>query len=58
MLELKPCPFCGGDKVDIHVSGMSGVALYYSVCCNECGSSGGLAEAKDEAIGLWNRREL
>jgi Lar family restriction alleviation protein len=67
MIELLPCPFCGGDRFDVDelgVSELSGV----SVICHGCGTMGPVAsmcdsgvpysfeEQQDEAINLWNKR--
>ena len=59
MTELKPCPFCGGDKVaTIPCEGG-----FYVVCYDilhstgeGCGSSSGWHETEQKAIEAWNRR--
>ena len=48
MTELKPCPFCGGEKLKIehtassmYKSGLIGVEPYtFSVRCNKCHARG------------------
>lgn len=53
--ELKPCPFCGGDKLKIdkksklhgHIAGMRRVENHtYSVRCNSCHARGGAVGGK------------
>ena len=55
MMELKPCPFCGGEA-RLAVTSYPG-GDRYRVCCTDCGAttwprliSGKLAEA------AWNKR--
>jgi Lar family restriction alleviation protein len=63
--ELKPCPFCGGDKaleivtvselfgdLDLHPSDYDGVA----VICTACGATSGFREIEEEAFSNWNTR--
>ena len=64
MEELKPCPFCGSDKIQFLISGHfqpwdgSGMRLWYRCACYECGSemNSGMATTMKEAIKEWNRR--
>lgn len=56
MTELKPCPFCGGEDLDVHV----GVSVgrrheCVTITCNDCVGSiyGGTEE---RAIEAWNTR--
>jgi len=58
MTELKPCPFCGNEKIVIRTlsyseSGMFGAK---SVCCLECCAEGGTQGTEKEARECWNRR--
>ena len=68
MSELKPCPFCGSDKVKV-LNGASWMIEKYrgkvrSVTCLECGVNGGIftmvslteKQAVNRAIKSWNRR--
>lgn len=54
MSKLKPCPFCGGNKLVIH-----GPQAFWIVC-RECGAEGptpsSLWKTKKEAAKAWNRR--
>lgn len=51
MAELKPCPFCGGTKLEI----VCFADLNY-VTCNTCGVDGPDADNKQEATEVWNER--
>ena len=53
MIELKPCPFCGGSAF-ILKSG-SGDLLPW-VTCIKCGAETGYYETVEKAIEAWNRR--
>ena len=64
MSELKPCPFCGSEKIQFAVEGYfrpwanEGMKLWYHCACYECGSemdSGSAVDMK-RAIEVWNRR--
>lgn len=52
MNELKPCPFCGSD--DVEVVQLMPDSSFMTVC-SKCPVSIG-AKTKDEAINLWNKR--
>ena len=43
---LKPCPFCGGDELEILDSPC--------VFCGICGADGPIGETEDDAIKCWN----
>ena len=56
-LDLKPCPFCGGEaKVVKEYDSMIGETFYFCECAS-CTATilGGKVEEK-EAIKIWNRR--
>lgn len=65
-VELLPCPFCGGEKLEVKTdSNMYGRvgSIRAVVMCNTCRAQGGIAETewygskvKTGAIRLWNRR--
>ena len=68
MEKLKPCPFCGSERVKI-VTGSSMLALKYqgmirTVGCGECGANGGIYNtlalpvkvAEEKAVESWNKR--
>ena len=69
MTELKPCPFCGGEKLII----TSCIELeecnnfeececmpYYIICCDfrqgGCGAASAYCQSEEEAIEAWNKR--
>ena len=57
MTELKPCPFCGREKIHIMVrfplhNEMVG---YYSVCAY-CGARSAIQCEEQWSIEAWNRR--
>ena len=65
-VELLPCPFCGGEDLEIKTD--NAMHMKYGrigavVMCNTCRAQGGIEEiegyeneAKMGAINLWNRR--
>lgn len=59
-IELKPCPFCGGEAKLKHKGYIGGAYAY--IICNECECStpeiGSAVEycADDKVSGMWNRR--
>lgn len=68
-IELKPCPFCGGQNIDIDsCKGLEGCenfeecssSQYHAIVCNwnkgGCGASSGYYPILEEAIKAWNRR--
>ena len=50
MEELKPCPFCGKEKITIEERWQ-----YFGYCVN-CGCEGPNAPTKRQAISAWNKR--
>lgn len=62
-VDLKPCPFCGGENVKVQRrSGRAGrvcPSRYYRerVVC-KCGASSGEHKAPGKAVSAWNRRAL
>lgn len=49
-MELKPCPFCGGEARFVRR-----VAEYY-VQCAGCGATGKSKQIAECAVKAWNRR--
>lgn len=62
MEELKRCPFCGGMahiKYDPdEVEEGSEKVWVYTVECGACAASSGLCYSKEQAIEVWNRRDV
>jgi len=55
MIELKPCPFCGGNPhITLHSITFDGSKLN-SVHCNECPAS--MLGVDNEPVDKWNKRE-
>ena len=48
-MELKPCPFCGGEAVLVG-------SKYFWVCCKECGTESKADGIKKVVINKWNTR--
>lgn len=58
MAELKPCPFCGRQRVDLVVDSYHGWPNYertYKIICMSC-SAQLYGENAEELIDAWNRR--
>lgn len=63
-IELKPCPFCGSDSIEMHPNDITpggasmatpGTAQYAH--CNGCGAEGPQSDVSErEAVDAWNRR--
>lgn len=63
-MELKPCPFCGGQAIiqkwemtpdeRFHIPDNHG--YWYSIFCDNCLSEGSECVTEEEAIKAWNRR--
>lgn len=55
MVELKSCPFCGGESSEI-VRYCDGPTVHFFVSCNSCFSTGRCDCMKEKAAENWNRR--
>lgn len=69
-IKLKPCPFCGNEKIEIltdnEINGLDDFNSnynehpYFLACCstyvNDCGATGGEGKSVQEAIDKWNKR--
>lgn len=51
--ELKPCPFCGGDVINVH----HGKETYWAMC-NGCTSEGAPRGSRAGAAESWNTRPV
>lgn len=62
--KLKPCPFCGGEKVVVLEEGGNSEIFEnirnYIICCDfnngGCGATSGFRRTEEEAIEAWNKR--
>lgn len=52
MNELKPCPFCGNERVNV-----AEIAGSFFAVCGSCGAQGKMMETISGVVGAWNRRE-
>ena len=50
-IKLKPCPFCGGNKL-YYLKGK-----FYVLECAHCGARLGAYKTKEEAAEAWNTRK-
>ncbi len=61
-MELKPCPFCGGELIDKYIavqyeeSGLHRVRYFFSAVCSDCGCRTAKFYNWNSAIEAWNRR--
>lgn len=54
-MELKPCPFCGGEA-EVSYGYTFGAEYQYQPNCTKCYCSLGIYDSEEEAIEAWNRR--
>lgn len=64
-MQLKPCPFCGSEKVWISISECQGIGREcYCVYCDSCFACGpevvssNGTEARVKVTELWNKRKI
>ena len=58
-MELKPCPFCGGEAYVARdrLAQYHGGYVWFGCGCKRCRVQyRTLSDTEEEAIGLWNRR--
>jgi len=58
-MELKPCPFCGGEPRIVNFKHTYGTILVYQVMCFSCNTKPklfGRGTTGRRAIEAWNRR--
>ena len=51
-MQIKPCPFCGGEEMSVYNKSRYEVAIK----CHTCGAQSGWLPATADAIAAWNRR--
>lgn len=54
-IELKPCPFCGGEGM-IGAKYRYHYPTYFIVVCRKCGAMAHCGKTREEAAKKWNRR--
>ena len=63
-MKLKPCPFCGGNRIQFNVEGYfqpwegEGMRLWFRCTCHDCGCTvddGCCTDMKKAAV-RWNTR--
>ena len=54
--ELKPCPFCGSDKVNVWLDGHIPYGKFYFVRCEKCLVYTLPYDDRDLAVKIWNTR--
>ena len=62
MDKLKPCPFCGGDDLDVTVGTPDREGIPTLITCAECGAGGPWVYQSpmqsEDACNEWNRRDF
>jgi Lar family restriction alleviation protein len=53
--ELKPCPFCGSEDIEIDCAGYLDDSDHW-VICQDCGAASGIIKEASDAIEAWNTR--
>jgi len=53
---LKPCPFCGSQKVNMHRVNHKGGVYLYEARCGKCEARTRKERSQEEIIKAWNRR--
>ena len=56
MIELKPCPFCGGTKFWVENRNWAGIVPRYVVTCVRCFKRSDPRTTERRARKEWNRR--
>lgn len=54
--KLKPCPFCGGNKVSISQGLKGGCVKAHYIECEDCAASSEMHFSIDSAVEAWNSR--
>lgn len=54
MMDLIPCPFCGGEAFG-HTSEANAIFKEF-VCCDTCNACTDVFANKEDAVKAWNRR--
>ena len=54
MADLKPCPFCGCERIEIHRDETAIITRYRGICWDCCAQM--YRGTKEEVAEAWNRR--
>ena len=60
-MELKPCPKCGGNSVDIHTEPWIGSKRIWVIICKDCKYHKEYSRSDfnlEEIIDIWNGKEV
>ena len=56
MQNFKPCPLCGGTRVEVIQYAISGPQIYHAYCSDCCATTiPTLSTSEQEAVAEWNR---
>lgn len=55
VIDLKPCPFCGGEPMRL-MRTYTMPSETYLVYCQDCNAEGQPCRTEAEAVEAWNRR--
>ena len=58
--KLKPCPFCGGDSIEVYTHYGESAGLQYGGYypeCTVCGCRLNYYESREKALKAWNERD-
>ena len=53
--KLKPCPFCGYEKIEIEKNDDIGTGLFMAIC-PRCSAKSAILETPKRVAEAWNRR--
>lgn len=56
MIDLKPCPFCGGDDLELAQEDMGPDGWTFVIECHDCFARGPDGWRRKEAEEAWNTR--
>ena len=57
-MELKPCPFCGSDRVAVHDWLNEHPDHSYCGFCKDCETEGSPSKSVQGVIDKWNKRKI
>ncbi|KKM91233.1 hypothetical protein LCGC14_1230530 [marine sediment metagenome] len=59
-MDLKPCPFCGSEKLVFHKYSPrhASFSCFYYVACESCKSETSMRDSRELASESWNQRKI